>query len=158
MHYRKSVALLVGALALLLVGVGCGGSSGGETTASISKSEFVEQANVVCERGREKLHSDFLVFSKEKNDNPNPSSAEYAEYVTRIIAPDMKQEIIAKIRNLGSPKGDEESVDAMLAAVEEGVRKAEEDPRSALINNGQTFAKAIGLATAYGLKACAETY
>jgi hypothetical protein len=158
MSGKRSLGLLVGALAVVLAAAGCGGSSDGGTTSSISKAEFVNQANAICQSGHEKLHTDFLAFSKEKGGNPTPSKAEYDEYIEKVVAPDLGQEIVSEIRALGVPEGDNGSVEAMLTAVEEGVAKAKEEPRLALEDNGVTFAKAIKLATAYGLKVCAETF
>jgi hypothetical protein len=147
----------VGALAVVLIVAGCGGGSGDEKTASISKTEFVRKANALCTKGEEKLHSDFVAFSNEKNNNPTPSRAEYEEFINRVISPNLKREI-AELQALGTPQGDEAQVEALLAAVEEGLQNAEEKPELVTVGNSELFAKAIKLATAYGLAACAQSY
>lgn len=150
--------VLAGALTLVLVVTGCGGgSNGGTSTAVLSKVEFVKRANALCAKGQEKLHSDFIAFSTEKNDNPNPSRAEYEEFIDKVVAPNLNREI-AELQALGSPKGDEDEVEAMFAAVEEGLQGAEEKPEMVTIGNSKLFAKAIKLAAAYGLTACAQSY
>jgi hypothetical protein len=148
----------VGVLAMLLGLAGCGGGNGDQsTTASISKATFIKDANAVCVKGEEKMHSDFVVFSNEKNDNPNPSKAEYEEFIDRVVAPDSTR-LIGEIRALGVPAGDEGRVEGMLAAVEEGLQKAKENPEFVATRTNEIFANATKIATAYGLPACAQLY
>lgn len=158
MSNKRNLVMLVGAVALAIVVVGCGGDGSGETkTASLDKAEFVKRANALCTKGQEKLHSDFVAFSTKKNDNPNPSRAEYEEFIDKVVAPNLNREI-AELQALGAPVGDEGQVGAMLAAVKEGLRGAEERPEMVTIGNSKLFAKAIKLAAAYGLTACAQSY
>lgn len=150
--------MLVSALVLALVAVGCGGSSGDDaTTSSISKVEFVKGANAICKKGAEKLHTDFLAFSSERSDNPKASPAEYEEYIDRVIAPDLSREV-AEMRTLGVPEGGEEQVETMLSAIGEGVENAEAKPTAVITANRALFSNAIKLTTAYGLAACAASY
>src|SRR5580765_5856378 len=109
MSSRRVFTFLVNALAMVLVGVGWGGSGGDTTTSSLSRTEFIKKADAVCEKGSERLKADFAIFAEEKNNNPNPSQAEYEELIAQVIAPNVNQEV-AELRALGSPKGDEGEV------------------------------------------------
>jgi hypothetical protein len=157
MFRRRLFALLACALVSALVAAGCGSDSGDTATASISKAEFVKQANATCEKGREKLHTDYLVFSREKNGQRVPSRAEYEEYIDRVVAPNLNR-LGSQISALEVPEGDEDQIEALLAAIDEGLENAEAKPESVLANNAEIFSKAIKLATAYDLAACAETF
>lgn len=156
---RRSLVLLIGALAVAVVIVGCGGGGGGSSTAtaSIGKAEFVKKANAICAKDEKKMHTDFAVFSSEHNDNPTPSRGEYEEFINQVLEPNMTRQI-NEIRGLGTPAGDEGGAEEIIAAVEEGLQKAKERPEEVTTHNAEIFAKAIQLATAYGLAACAQTY
>ncbi len=160
MSSRRFRTLLLSALAVVLVGTGCGGGSGNDgetTTSSIGKGEFIKKANAICAKDGEKMHADFLAFSSEHNNNPNPSKAEYEEFVNSVIEPDMKQQI-ADIRTLGTPTGDEGQTEEIFEAVEEGLQRSKEQPELVTTSNSEFFGRAIKLANEYGLAVCAQSY
>jgi hypothetical protein len=145
------------ACALALFAGGCGGAGGSATTASISRAEFVKKANAICAKDEERLHADFLAFSEERQNSSVPPRVEGEESINQIIAPAMTREM-EELQALGLPKGDEGHIEALFAAVEEGVQKARERPESVITANSEMFGKAIKLATAYGLNVCASLY
>ena len=162
MFNERLVALLIGATITALIVGGCG--SGGDesesknvTVSSISKAQFIKKVNTICKKGNEKIHSDYLEFSHEKNDNPTPSKAEYTEFVNRVVMPNVTREI-DEIRTVGAPEGDEERVEEIIVALEEGLEKTRENPQLALSANREIFAEAIKFAAAYGLTICSETF
>jgi hypothetical protein len=71
-----------------------------------------------------------------------------------VLLPSVEDQV-SKIRALGAPKGDEDQVNAILDAADEGVQKGKQDPLS-LTKEGSAgpFDKANKLANAYGLKTC----
>jgi hypothetical protein len=152
---RRCLALLAAALAVVPA-AGCGGSDS-TTTALIGKAEFIKKANAICTKDAKKMHADFVAFSTEHNDNPSPSKSEYEEFIAKVIEPHMTRQI-SEIRALGTPKGDKRTAEEILSAVEEGLQKAKEKPELVTTHNIEIFGKAIRLATAYGLAACAQTY
>lgn len=135
---------------------GCGGGDA-TTTASLSKPEFVRKANVICAKDAHRMQKDFQAFSSAHNDNPNPSRAEYEEFIAKVIEPNLTHQI-RTIRALGSPAGDDGTVEEILSAVEESLRTAGENPELVTRGNAEIFGSAIKLATAYGLTACAQAY
>ena len=152
MSSKRVFTRLVNALAMMLIAVGCGGSSD-ETTSSISGTEFMKKADAVCRKASERLKADFAAFAKEKNNNPYPSLTEFEELITQVIAPSVNQKV-AELRALGSPKGDEREVEAILAATEEGLKKRRKPDESTCrrpVRQGEPARKA------YGLKVCGST-
>jgi hypothetical protein len=157
MLHRRSLGVLASALVVALLAGGCGGSSSDDTaTASISKAAFIKKANAICEKSAEKLHTDFLAFYEPGNNSKTPK-AESEEYIEKVVRPDFTQQT-TEISALGAPDGSEDQVEALVAAVEEGLVKAEAKPTELVTANAELFANAIKLATAYGLDACVSTY
>lgn len=154
---RKGILLLLAACASALV-VGCGGGGGnsGEVTASsISKAQYVKQASAICESAAKQIKTDFAVFSREQaGEKSNQSGGEdqAAKLVNEVFAPNVEREI-DELRELGAPKEDVKTVEAMLKAREEALAKVEADPKSALTN--APFEKSIKAAKDYGVVACA---
>lgn len=154
MSSGRSLTLLVCVASLVVLVAGCGGSS--ETTAPISKAEFVKKANAICVAGQERLNAGFQAITNEQS-AVRPLAVEEQEWVNRIIVPSISREV-AEIRNLGAPAHDNGQVEALLAAIEDGLRKVQEDPKAVLATSAEKFAKATKRATAYGLDACAQNY
>ncbi len=159
MKPRKRVLLLfAGACSVALLGAGCGGGGGGDsaevTESSMSKSEYVAQANQVCEKGSQSLETDFAVFVKEAEGKKSQAKAEYVKLVETVIAPNVEAET-EELRELGAPEGDLAKVKEILKAREESIAIAEEDPEAVIHNSEKVFGKASKVAGEYGLKACA---
>jgi hypothetical protein len=153
---RRLLALLACGLTAILAGAGCGGGEKG-TSASIGKAQFVKRANAICTKRADEMHSDFVAFSEEKNDNPSPSTAEYEEFVSEVVEPNLREQI-AELRALGTPNGDDGRTEALYAAVEDSLKKAKERPELITTQNQAIFGEAIKLANDYGLTACAQIY
>ena len=66
------------------------------------------------------------------------------------------QEQIDEIRDLGAPSGDEDEVEAFLAATEEALEKTEADPGLLATPGANPFREADQLLIDYGLAACAN--
>jgi hypothetical protein len=147
---KRIIATLVGALAIALV-VGCGG---GDDSASLTKDEFIEQADAICANGDKAITADFKDFAEEKGIKGAPNKAQQEEAIAEVVAPAV-QEQADGIRALAAPEGDEKQIEAMLAAVEEGVEDLEENPRQ-LTEGKNPLAKGSKLARDYGLEKCGE--
>jgi hypothetical protein len=156
--------MLLGIAALVLVAAGCGGSddstdtgstSGGEGSA-LTKAQFIKQSDAICEEGNEELESEAEDFATENNvDTEDPTTEQQEEVVVEVIAPAIQRQAEG-IDALAAPSGEEEEVEAIVAAVESGATEAEEDPGSIIeeSDDGGPFAEANKLADAFGLKVC----
>jgi hypothetical protein len=151
---KRTIVICAGVLALALIGAGCGSDDEGEVTAAeISKAEFVKQADAACKRSEKQIQEDFAAYVKDHEDIQKPTEADYAELVDVILSPNVEQEV-EDIRALGAPSGDEEEIEGLLAAREESVEVAEEDPEALISNGDRIFAKSSKLAEEYGLEVC----
>jgi hypothetical protein len=143
-------------LAMILALAGCGSSGGStESTNSLTKAEFLKKGNAICAKGGEEINKAYGEFSrKHVAGGKTPSQALLDEAAAEIVLPVREREV-RLLRALGAPSGQEERVDAMLTAWEEGIEKGEEDPNS-LRKAGPEFAfyKSYSMGIDYGLEKC----
>ncbi len=157
---KRLIATAAGVLAIALIAAGCGSSSDNSTdsTASLTKAEFVKQGNAICATGNKQIEAGFESFGKEHHlsENTQPTEAQAAELAETVLVPAVTTQIEG-IRALGAPSGEEDQVNAILEAAEEGVEKAEEDPNALFSSNGENaFGEANELSREYGLTTCGE--
>ena len=157
MRGRGLLGVLVGALAIALVGIGCGGGDGsGQAVANVevSKPTYMKKAEAVCKKNYEKVRLGYENFVKENGgpENSFDEPAKEAEYVETVIVPE-KKKTVEELKALGAPSGDEQEVDEIVEAYEEGIEVAEENPQAAMSSTG-VFAYASNVAKEYGLKSC----
>lgn len=75
--------------------------------------------------------------------------------IAQVVGPAIKQQG-EEIGDLGAPSGDEEQVEAIVAAVEGGADDLEEDP-GALLEGKNPLEEGSKLAKAYGFKSCGKS-
>jgi hypothetical protein len=148
--------LVVAALALATgsIAAGCGGGDDdGDTTttaAALSKEEFLEQGNKICAAGEKQINAK----AEKTFGNQEPTQSEVESFATETAIPTLQFEI-AGIEALPPPSGDEDQVNAITTAAQEGLDELKADP-SLITAEGQDnpFAEANELAKQYGLTAC----
>lgn len=149
--------LAAGCLAVAVLGcAGCGGEDSDESefspvvSDSLSKVEFLRQADEICLASESQIEAaaDDLVTSEEP-----PDPAEVERVAVDIVVPSLESEVAA-LRALGAPEGDEERVEAILSATEEGIAAIEDDPRGLLDGIPKPLAEAQKLAEQYGSRQC----
>jgi hypothetical protein len=150
-----AILAAVAAIALIVAGCGGGDDSTTEGDASLTKAEFVKQADGICKEANSELTVEFQKFSKENNlpEGKEPTKEQGEELVEEVLIPNVQQQS-EDIRELGAPSGDEDRVAAILDALDQGIEEAEEDPAALLDAQDDTFDKANELAADYGLKVC----
>lgn len=143
--------LLVAATAIAAIAVGCGGDDdgGGDATAattvstsSLTKEQFVKQANAICERERDKIL--------------NSETATFEKAVTVDLVPAFES-IVDELRALGAPQGDAATIEAYLDAMEEDIGSLEDKRRTiSSFEEVEPLFKVSGtLAHKYGISNCA---
>jgi hypothetical protein len=143
-----SIGVLLG---VGLIIAGCGGDD--SNAGSISKAEFVKKAEAVCKKGNKRMEGALAGFLHENKNIQNASKVAYEELLEKIVLPSLKREL-REIRAIGVPSDGEERVEAMVAALEEGVETAEEDPRLAVTSSDAVFGISSRLARELGLDVC----
>jgi hypothetical protein len=156
---KPFLVLLAAAVAIAMIVAGCGGSndSSSEGSSSLTKAEFVKQGNAICAKGSEEIETGFKAFEKENNssENKQPSKAMQMEAAETILIPSVRKQVEG-IRDLAAPSGEEQKVDKILSAAEEGIEKSEEDPTILITGSANPFGKSNKLASEYGLVKCGE--
>ncbi len=133
--------------AALVAGCGSGGGSSGTTAAStISKTDFVAQANAICAKGNKATSADGAKLK-------NLSNADAKAEITNTFVPDVQQQIDA-ITALGAPAGDESTVSSMLALAQDDLDKLKANPN--LIGQPDLFSDFAKQAHPYGMTECAK--
>jgi hypothetical protein len=145
------IALFAGVLLVALV-AGCGGSS---DSSSLTKAEFIKQADAICTKGEKSLEESAEKFAKENDVNTGkPTKAQQEEVIQQVVAPEIRQQA-EEIGDLGAPSGEEDKVEAIVTSVEEGADELESKPAQ-LIEGKNPLEHGSKLAKEYGLKVCGE--
>lgn len=141
--------LAIGAMAI----AGCGG--GDDTaTASLTKAEFVKQANAICTKNQREMEEQFELFSSKLKDragaSPNVVKA-FKEEVANVAIPGLEKQI-EELRALPVPSGEEENVELILERQEETLEKVKEEPE--FRTSGGPYEELNKPASDYGLTEC----
>lgn len=144
-------ALIVGGLVAVLgsvvVSVGCGGESTDTGEGSISREEFVLQANEICEE-----HNTFLrqamveAFDPEKR----PGDEAGIRFTKEVWVPDMRAQD-KELRSLEWPPDDRAKIDEMLKEILKAADLVEADPELASQGPFDDVTRAL---TDYGIGPC----
>ncbi len=133
-----------------------GGNSGegasGVSGSSLSKAEYVKQANAICARDRKQRTEEITAYTKKKNGQSEKERL--SGMVHDVYIPAMESHL-ANLRALGAPEGEEAQVEAILQAEEEwldAIRGLESLAASPAIN--KKIARAGELAKKFGLEEC----
>jgi len=143
---KGAIGSIVGlAILVALLVAGCGGG-GGET---VTKSDFVRQGNAICGKWQQARGQAFReVNSKFK---PPVTQAKREKAILFVLEP--YGDAIEGLKELEPPAGEEEKVEAIIDAMEEGWNQAKANPGT-LVSSSAPFSKANKLTEEYGLKEC----
>ncbi len=142
---KGAIGSIVGlAVLVALLVAGCGGSE-----ETVTKSDFVRQGNAVCGKWQQARGDRFReINSKFK---PPVTQAKREKAILYVLEP--YEEAIEGLKELDPPAGEEEKVEAMINAMEEGLKQGQANPGT-LVSSSAAFAKGNKLAKEYGLKEC----
>lgn len=150
------IATFVGVVAIAAIVAGCGGSD--DESSSLTKTQFIAQADAICKKGNAEIESEFEAFTKKNgiDENEEPSKAQQAEVSEAILVPNIQSQS-EEIRALEAPSGDEDEISAMLDSLDEGVEEVEANPQAPFESKQpDPFGPANKLAKEYGLKVCGQ--
>lgn len=164
---------LIGAAVIALLVAGCGGSGGSTTvttgevtvhTASLTKKQFVKQADAICETDTYRSEEEFGAYVKRQAKLVGKRYGGSLTAILRRFAPQIVDAVliptyerqIEQLESLGAPSGDEKEVAAVLAAMRNALDEGRRRPYR-FLRSSAPFADAKKLAKAYGFAFCAET-
>lgn len=138
--------------AAIVVGCGGGDDTSDSSTATLSKAEFIKEADAICADADQQGQEEAEEFAKENDFSLDaPTDEQLEEAISAILAPSLNQQA-EEISALGAPEGDEEQIEALTASLEDVAGKIEDDP--GIVINGEALTEPSELAEDYGLKVC----
>jgi hypothetical protein len=151
---KALLAALAVLVALAAVVAGCGGGDDSETTETLTKTEFIEQGDAICEKANEQSENEAEEFAEENDFTLEKASKEQIEEaVAEVLVPNLNGQV-EDLRALGAPEGDEDQVEEILVSLEGAADEIEEDP--GLVYEEETLEEPSKLAEDYGFEVCGE--
>jgi hypothetical protein len=146
----KFAVLGILALAALVV-TGCGGDSESQTTESLTKAQYVKQADAICKRQNEKkdaaLNKAYEELQKEKTGAGRAGEEKIIEIALPPIA-----EMTEEVAELGVPTEQSEEAEKFVGEMEAAISEVQDDPSLAL--DEEPFEGAKARAARLGFKQC----
>ena len=121
-----AIAVLAATATGALFLAGCG-SSDSESTATITKSAFVKQADAICAKGNKEINKAGNEIFGSLGQNQQPSKAQLEEFATGTLIPSVETQVAA-ISALPVPSGDEAQVQAILDAAQQAHQGGQAGP------------------------------
>lgn len=158
--------VLATALGVALIAAGCGdddengsasASGDGLATSSLGKAEYVKQASAACVKERDNLLAKVNAYL-EKHDSKNADEGVVlAGMYKAVVLPTVEAEIAA-VRKLGAPEGDEDEIEAILAAQQKAVDEARQIKSAKTLEELEDpFMPASKMYRDYGFTACTNS-
>jgi hypothetical protein len=156
MKERRPQLILL-ALALALFGLTVAGCGGGDDS-SLTKAEFIKQADAVCLAAEKEKQDGLEAFLEESGTGPGKplTPKQQEEMATDAILPPLRTEA-DELNELDVPDGEEERVTPILEGFDETLKSLEADPEAAATES-DPFGKVAKLAGEYGFKTCILNY
>ena len=155
---KRLIALLAGVMAIAIVAAGCGSSSDDtDTVVVLTKTEFIEQGDAICAKGSKQIEKEADEFAEDNDvDTENPTKEDQEEVITTVVGPALQTQA-DELSALGTPEGEEDTIAAIVDALEAGAAELEDNPGSLLEESGTgPLDEAEKLATEFGFKECGQ--
>lgn len=123
-------------------------------TSSLSKDEYVQKASAGCTKVRKGLTSKASAYISKVSPKGTSEAVIIAKLGKELIVPTVEAEM-AVIQKLGAPVGDEEEIEAILAADQQAIDQVKELKKASSIEDVLgLFSDATKAIKGYGFKAC----
>ncbi len=157
---RISGAVALVALAVLgaTLIAGCGdGDETADETVTLTKAEFIRQADAICRNTREAIIEGSVPEIEKVAGTPEMRQVEL-KLISSLLVPTVEKEV-EDIRALGAPAGDEAKIEKILKLTEEAIAEAKTEPLTYTQGAGykqgaEHFGEAYKLSLKYGMKEC----
>jgi hypothetical protein len=141
------------ATAVAVLAAGCGGGSDASGASSLSKAEFIKQANAGCKKERAGLMERIADFERRR---AGKKPREYADAVHFVFLPTIEAEVW-EIGKLDAPPSEEKPVYELLSDDRTAIDAVAVIPRVPSIKAAERHFTAVGkMFRASGLPACAH--
>lgn len=149
---RVAVGLGLAMVAVAVLIAGCGDSTDNGETESITKAEFLRQANAICTEHNEQIEEKVQAYAEETGDmeGKNPPRDQVEEFLVETIDPVLRSQL-EELRALPVPAGEEDQVEVVLESQEEALEMVEDDP---FVRGGDAYEELVKPINDYGLTAC----
>lgn len=143
----------ISAIVVVLIGVlgitGCGGDS------SLSKAEYEQKLELVCNEGLKK-REEFIaeVTQKYQKRAQKPNAKEQAQNLRNLMG--VYAETTEEIADIGLPEQSEKKAEELVKAREDAVAKVKASPQSALFEFAEIFGKSYRVAEDFDAASCAK--
>jgi hypothetical protein len=149
--YRWIGGLVIGIVVFAALVSGCGEDSA--TSSSLTKAEFVKQANAICAKRKQAWQTGLASYEKEVKaqnaENEIEAQVEIAEGVMKESMLPALQEQLKSLEGLSAPEGSEKQVAKMLQNLSKGLKRVEKagvkDMASVELTNFEDEAQKLGV-------------
>jgi hypothetical protein len=137
--YRWISGVAVAVVMLGVVGIGCGGG-GDDTSSSLTKAEYVKQADAICAERKKDWQTALTAYRKEdekKNAVGNRKvEKELAENVLDDSMLPALETQLESLEDLGAPEGKEKQAEKMVDSLAKWVQGIEKGGTTAVFDGG----------------------
>lgn len=148
MNVRR-VAAIVACAAIAAVAVGCGGDDTTATTETLTKQEWITQADQICSDGDAAIEQ-----AAQDAGLSNPTPEELKSFYTETVLPGIEDQR-DQLEALPVPAGEEEAIGSITDALDQAISDSQADPE-ALVNGEDIFKDVNQQAQDYGLTSCGD--
>jgi hypothetical protein len=143
-----------GVLAIALAVAGCGDDDAdGDSTPPLTRAAYVKKVNQICVESEALIGRKIESFLKKTG----RGIVEGGKATGQIALREMENRM-DEIRELGAPQGDQGQTKTLLAAMQQGIDNAEEQPVENSPELTLKFVKFDKLAGQYGLDSCTLSF
>ena len=150
--YRWISGVAMAVAMLGVVGVGCGGG-GDDTTSSLTKAEYVKQADAICAERKKEWQTALTDYRKEAEKKNAVGNAKLEKELAEDALSDSMlpslQTQLESLEDLGSPQGKEKQAEKMVESLAKWVKGIEKGGTTAVFDgSSQDFeeeAKDLGV-------------
>jgi len=120
-----------------------------------TRAAFIRRADAQCSKGNDEETAAIRAYAKEKHAGSAQSPEE--GLLLAVVLPSIRENV-ERLGGMDAPSGDEGMVQAIVAADEKAIERAEADPSSALSadRSRSPFARGAKLSKRYGFKVCGQ--
>lgn len=116
----------LGLAVAVVIGFSLSGCGGGDSDDRVTKAEYLEQANALCEKAIQRREEDVRVATKEADQKGDLSMQERLAYILEAATPEFTK-MVRELEELPPPEGDKQ-LKTVIDGYKEIANKLEREP------------------------------